>query len=136
MKIVGVISVIGFEEEQKIDQSLFGKFTINDKPYRFSLGTEVKIRKGVVIRKTGYYIRETVGSFQHLGILIDIKKNGDIGITGNYLYNLLKNNPDSKLQIGTKQVSISKDAISKAMREEFNKLKKQKSNPKNKKPKK
>jgi len=136
MKIVGVISVIGFEEEQKIDQSLFGKFTLNEKPYRFSLGTEVKIRKGVIIRKTGYYIRETKGSFQHLGILIDIKKNGDIGITGNYLYNLLKNNPDSKLQIGTKQVPISKDEISKAVREEFSKLKKQKPNSKNKKSKK
>ena len=64
MKIVGVISVIGFEEEQKIDQSIFGKFTLDDKPYRFSPGTEVKIRNGVIIRKTGYYIRETSGSFQ------------------------------------------------------------------------
>lgn len=126
MKIVGVISVIGFEEEQKIDQSIFGKFTLNDAPYRFSPGTEVKIRKGAIIRKTGYYFRQTTGSFQHLGILIDIDKNGDIGITGNYLYNILKNNPDSKLEIGTKEVSISKTEIAKAMREEYTKLKNQK----------
>jgi len=123
MKIVGVISVIGFEEEQKIDQSIFGKFTLNEKPYRFSPGTEITIRKGVVIRKTGYYIRETRGSSQHLGILIDIAKNGDIGATGTYLYNILKNNPDSKLQIGSKNIPISKFEITKAMRKELTNLK-------------
>ena len=123
------ISIVSGQDEQKADEEIFGKFPIEGKPHMFRMGTEKQIQDGVKIRKKDYRLRETVGAWQDINVIIEIAKTVGIplaiGVSGAFLYDVLKKFR-SKIRIGNKDIPIEsdKDEVIKAMKEEIEKLRK------------
>ena len=123
------ISIVSGQDEQKVDEEIFGKFPIEGKPGMFRMGEEKEIQDGIKIKKKDYRLRETVGAWQDINVYLEIAKavgiDLAIGLTGAYLYHVLKKFR-SKIKIGNKEIPIEsdKDEIIKAMKEEIEKLRK------------
>jgi len=116
------ISIVSGQDEQKADEEIFGKFPIEGKPGIFRMGEEKEIQDGIKIKKKNYRLRETVGAWQDINVIIEIAKTVGIdlaiGITGAYLYSVLSKFK-SKIRIGGKDIPIKsdKDEIIKTMKE-------------------
>ncbi|MCH7647106.1 MAG: hypothetical protein IIA83_00655 [Thaumarchaeota archaeon] len=123
------ISIVSGQDEHKADEEIFGKFPIEGKPHMFRMGKEKVIQDGIVIKKKDYYLREAVGAWQDINVYLEIAKTVGIdlaiGLTGAYLYDILKKFK-SKIKIGNREIPIEsdKDEIIKIMKEEIEKLRK------------
>ena len=123
------ISIAGGPEEHKVDEEIFGKFPVEGQPGIFDMGKEKEIQEGIKIKKKNYRLRETIGAWQDINVVLEIAKTIGIdlaiGITGAYLYSVLSKFK-SKIRIGNKDIPIDsdKDEIIRAMKEEIEKLRK------------
>lgn len=121
------ISIVSGQDEQKVDEEIFGKFPIEGKPGMFRMGTEKEIQDGIKIKKKDYRLRETVGAWQDINVYLEIAKTVGIdlaiGIAGAYLYSILSKFK-SRIRIGNKDIPMDsdKDEIIRAMKEEIKKL--------------
>ena len=129
MEIPLTISIVSGQDEQKVDEEIFGKFPIEGKPHMFRMGNEKEIQNGIKIKKKDYRLRETVGAWQDINVYLEIAKTVGIdlaiGITGAYLYNILSKFK-SRIRIGNKDISMDsdKEEIIRVMKEEIEKLRK------------
>lgn len=129
MEIPLAISIVSGQDEQKVDEEIFGKFPIEGKPHMFRMGHEKEIQNGIKIKKKDYRLRETVGAWQDINVYLEIAKTVGIdlaiGITGAYLYNILSKFK-SRIRIGNKDISMDsdKEEIIRVMKQEIEKLRK------------
>lgn len=127
IQIPFTISIVSGQDEQKVDEEIFGKFPIEGKPHMFRMGSEKEIQDGIKIKKKDYRLRETVGAWQDINVYLEIAKTVGIdlaiGITGAYLYSVLSKFK-SKIRIGNEDIPMDSDKneIIKAMKEEIKKL--------------
>ena len=80
-------------------------------------GMQKEVSAGVVLRWDSTFIREAFGVPDIISLTLQLGRDVAVGVFSAWLYDKLKRQPPSKLEIGNKQIPVDKKAIEERLKE-------------------